>query len=147
MYMKPYLHNALRARATDTTWAKRAAETCGRLRCWPSLRGRNRTICQLDLQALEEPLDTADFLAILKKQPLVRTGGLRCFYLDQTVSQGVCYVDGERHAFDAAAMTAVKALCDHDQVTAALLRPALKQPVFLATLTQWVNAGYWYFQD
>ena len=107
----------------------------------------SKTKCQLDLQALEEPLDTADFLAILKKQPLVRTGGLRCFYLDQTVSQGVCYVDGERHAFDAAAMTAVKALCDHDQVTAALLRPALKQPVFLATLTQWVNAGYWYFQD
>jgi 50S ribosomal protein L16 3-hydroxylase len=98
-----------------------------------------RTKCQLDLQALDEPLDEADLLKTLKTlntQPLVRTGGLRCFY-----------VDGERYAFGAKAQVAVKALCDHDTVSHTLVRGGLKNPQFVAALTVWVNAGYWYFQD
>jgi 50S ribosomal protein L16 3-hydroxylase len=107
----------------------------------------SKTKCQLDLQVLDEPMDEADVLATLQQQPLIRTGGLRCFYLDQTVPEGVCYVDGERHAFGGAAQAAVKALCDNDQLSNALLRSAIKQPAFVSVLTQWVNAGYWYFQD
>jgi 50S ribosomal protein L16 3-hydroxylase len=107
----------------------------------------SRTKCQLDLQALDEPLDEADLLNTLKTQPLVRTGGLRCFYVDQTVAGGVCYVDGERHAFGAKAQVAVKALCDHDTVSHTQLRAGLKSPEFVAALTVWVNAGYWYFED
>jgi len=107
----------------------------------------SRTKCQLDLQALDEPLDAAALIDTLQQQPLVRTGGLRCFYLDQTVGEGVCYVDGERHAFGARAQAAVKALCDRDTLTHAPLRAALKLPAFVDALTQWVNAGYWYFED
>jgi len=77
----------------------------------------------------------------------VRTGGLRCFYVDQTAADGVCYVDGERHAFGAKAQVAAKALCDYDTVSHTQLRGGLKSPAFVAALTQWVNAGYWYFQD
>ena len=106
-----------------------------------------RTKCQLDLQALDEPLDEADLLKTLNTQPLVRTGGLRCLYLDATVGEGVCYVDGERYAFGAKAQVAVKALCDHDTVSHTQLRGGLKNPEFVAALTVWVNAGYWYFQD
>ncbi len=107
----------------------------------------SRTKCQLDLQELDEPMDAADLLVNLKTQPLVRTGGLRCFYLDTTLKQGVCYVDGERHAFGANAKAGIKALCDHDVLTTTLLRSAIKQPDFVRALTQWVNAGYWYFKD
>jgi 50S ribosomal protein L16 3-hydroxylase len=107
----------------------------------------SRTKCQLDLQALDEPLNADDVLAALEQQPLVRTGGLRCFYLDTTVAGGVCYVDGERHAFGARAQAAVKALCDHDTITHTQLRAAVRLPVFVAALVQWVNAGYWYFED
>ncbi|MBK6323822.1 JmjC domain-containing protein [Candidatus Aalborgicola defluviihabitans] len=107
----------------------------------------SRTKCQLDLQALDEPLNADDVLAALEQQPLVRTGGLRCFYLDTTVAGGVCYVDGERHAFGAKAQAAVKALCDHDTITHTQLRAAVRLPVFVAALVQWVNAGYWYFED
>jgi 50S ribosomal protein L16 3-hydroxylase len=107
----------------------------------------SRTKCQLDLQALDEPLDEADLLNMLKTQPLVRTGGLRCFYVDATVAGGVCYVDGERHAFGAKAKAAVVALCDHDVVSHKLLLSGLKNTEFVAALTQWVNAGYWYFND
>jgi 50S ribosomal protein L16 3-hydroxylase len=107
----------------------------------------SRTKCQLDLQALDEPLDAAELIDTLQQQPLVRTGGLRCFYVDETLSKGVCYIDGERHAFGAKAKAVVKALCDHDRVTHTQLLGGLKIPEFVAALTQWVNAGYWYFEN
>ena len=47
----------------------------------------------------------------------------------------------------AAAKAAVLALCDHDSLSHAALRSALKVPAFVAALTQWVNAGYWYFAE
>jgi len=107
----------------------------------------SRTKCLLDLQALDEPMDEADVLNTLADQPLVRTGGLRCFYVDATVADGVCYVDGERFGFGPACKDAVVALCDSDALTPGLLGGALKAPAFVAALTQWVNGGYWYFAD
>lgn len=107
----------------------------------------SRTKCQLDLQALDEPLDATALIDTLQQQALIRTGGLRCFYVDQTVADGVCYVDGERYAFGPKAKAAVKALCDRDTLTHSPLHAALKLPAFVEALTQWVNAGYWYFED
>lgn len=106
-----------------------------------------KTKCELDLQELEEPLDAASLVEELAHQSLVRTGGLRCFYVDATVDQGVCYVDGERFDFGPACRAAVVALCDNDELTRDLLKTGLQQPAFVEALTQWVNGGYWYFQD
>ena len=105
----------------------------------------SKTKCTLDLQPLDEPLDAADVINMLLQQPLVRTGGLRCFYVDHTVGEGVCYVDGERYAFGAAAQTLVRTLCDHENLSHAQLQTGLQDPAFVQVLTQWVNAGYWYF--
>ncbi|OGB31873.1 MAG: cupin [Burkholderiales bacterium RIFCSPLOWO2_12_FULL_61_40] len=107
----------------------------------------SKTKCALDLQALDEPLEPADLLDALAGQPLVRTGGLRCFYVDATVAQGVCYVDGERYAFGPACHQAVLALCDEESLTPALLGAGLRSPEFVSALAQWVNGGYWYFVD
>lgn len=107
----------------------------------------SKTKCALDLQALDEPLQTAEVADALQQQVLVRTGGLRCFYLDATVAQGVCYVDGERHAFGPALQPAVIALCDHDELSHELLHSALQDAAFCEQLTEWVNAGFWYFRD
>ena len=103
--------------------------------------------CALDLQPLEEPFDPRALLKELKRQPLLRIGGLRCFYVDATVRDGVCYIDGERHEFGAACHGAVLALCDHEMLSHALLQAWLKQPLLVETLTEWVNCGYWYFED
>ena len=107
----------------------------------------SKTKCALDLQVLDEPLDDEAVLDTLKTQPLVRTGGLRCFYTDETVAQGVCYIEGERFEFGPACQSAVVALCDRDELKLASLRTGLKSPGFLRQLTEWVNAGYWYFLD
>jgi 50S ribosomal protein L16 3-hydroxylase len=107
----------------------------------------SRTKCALDLQPLDEPLDIVDLAATLVEQPLLRTGGLRCFYVDATVAQGVCYIEGERYEFGAALGATVIALCDHDRLSLGLLETGLQDPAFADQLSAWVNAGYWYFQD
>jgi 50S ribosomal protein L16 3-hydroxylase len=80
-------------------------------------------------------------------QPLVRTGGLRCFYVDETVAQGVCYVDGERYAFGPACKSAVLALCDQDEPSYAKLKSGWQHADYARQLTEWVNGGFWYFRD
>jgi len=107
----------------------------------------SKTKCTLDLQALDEPLSADDVACELQEQPLIRTGGLRCFYVDETVAQGVCYVDGERFEFGAAAKEAVIALCDHDELSHEALASGLQNPALASQLTEWVNGGLWYFQD
>jgi 50S ribosomal protein L16 3-hydroxylase len=107
----------------------------------------SKTKCALDLQALDEALTEKDLLAALIKQPLIRTGGLRCFYVDDTVAQGVCYVDGERFEFGNILRDIVIALCDNDRLTHELIQNGLNNSEFLAQMTEWVNGGFWYFQD
>ena len=107
----------------------------------------SKTKCQLDLQALEQPFDEAELAAQLLQHSLTRIGGLRCLYVDATVAQGVCYIEGERFEFGAACQGAVLALCDHECLSHALLHPWLQQPAFVSALSRWVNSGYWYFQD
>jgi 50S ribosomal protein L16 3-hydroxylase len=115
----------------------------------------SKTKCQLDLQVLENPYDEAELLEQLMLQPMQRIGGLRCFYLDQTVAAGVCYIDGERYEFGASARDAVCALCDQESLNYASLKDCLPQNalkeiesnVLLSALTRWVNAGYWYFAE
>jgi len=107
----------------------------------------SRSKCQLDLQTLDEPLDERGLLANLQQQALIRTGGLRCFYLDETVAQGICHVAGERFAFGPACRGAVLALCDNESLDHAVLHAWLGQPQFVRALTQWVNDGYWYFEE
>lgn len=107
----------------------------------------SRNKCQLDLQALESPYDEPELAAALATGTLVRTGGLRCFYVDATLAQGVCYVDGERVDFGPAGAGFVPVLCDQERLDGAQLAPWLSQPAILSALTRWVNAGYWYFAD
>ncbi len=107
----------------------------------------SKSKCALDLQVLEEPFDETELADQLMQHSLIRIGGLRCFYVDQTVSQGVCYIEGERFAFGAACQAAVLALCDNECLSHALLHVGLQNPEFVGALTQWVNCGYWYFQE
>ena len=107
----------------------------------------SKTKCALDLQPLDEPLEASELVEMLQQQPLLRTGGLRCFYLDGTVAQGVCYVDGERYEFGQGLQQAIINLCDNDALSATLLQTALDDAEFSHQLTTWVNEGFWYFED
>jgi 50S ribosomal protein L16 3-hydroxylase len=107
----------------------------------------SKTKCALDLQPLDEPLTETDLCDQLADCPLTRTGGLRCFYVDETIAQGVCYIEGERYTFGAACRATVVALCDQDILSQDLLCSGLQDAAFVSQLTMWVNAGYWYFDE
>ncbi len=114
----------------------------------------SKTKCQLDLQTPDDPYLASDLLEQFQTTPLRRTGGLRCFYVDQTVAQGACYIDGERYVFGAHFAPAVVALCDKDELHYAMLAAYLPNSAedqdpaknkFLQCLCDWVNTAYWYF--
>lgn len=114
----------------------------------------SKTKCQLDLQVPDEPYFPHDILEQLQQSQLRRIGGLRCFYLDQTCDQGVCYIDGERTTFGSFFKPAIMALCDQEKISYDMLAPYLPtssadtdeaKNKFLQSLCDWVNAAYWYF--
>lgn len=113
----------------------------------------SKTKCQLDLQSLEYPYQADELLEQLMLQPLYRIGGLRCFYVEPSIAQGVCYIDGERHEFGASSASALRALCDLETLSYVDLKSALPtlesntESAFLNALTTWVNAGYWFFGE
>jgi 50S ribosomal protein L16 3-hydroxylase len=115
----------------------------------------SRTKCELDLQALEEPYSEVEVLEQLQHQSLYRIGGLRCFYLTETVRQGVCYINGEVLTFGEDACPAVIHLCDHETITFADIKNHLQISTdkttgpskLLLMLTSWINEGYWYFGE
>jgi 50S ribosomal protein L16 3-hydroxylase len=107
----------------------------------------SKTKCALDLQTPDDPLTHEDLMSALMEQPLIRTGGLRCFYVDETVAQGVCYIEGERFEFGDDLKEMVIALCDQDSLSHDLIQHGLTNSEFLSQLTDWVNNGFWYFQD
>ncbi|MEB0140748.1 MULTISPECIES: cupin domain-containing protein [unclassified Undibacterium] len=107
----------------------------------------SKTRNELDLQELEEPLESAQLAQQLQQFGLVRTGGLRCFYVDEGWRDGVCHVDGQRRTFGAASASVVRVLCDQKRPDSAVLSAALEDADFAAALLAWVNQGYWYFDE
>jgi 50S ribosomal protein L16 3-hydroxylase len=119
----------------------------------------SKTKCQLDLQALEYPYEPDELLEQLQLQTLYRIGGLRCFYFDHSILDGIVYIDGDRYEFAASDQNALRALCNLEKLSYADLQCALPEQfennsakrnenhtyAFLNALTRWVNSGYWYF--
>ncbi|WOT03693.1 cupin domain-containing protein [Shewanella youngdeokensis] len=103
--------------------------------------------CELDLPDIPLGLSELDVTEIIKQQPLVKLGGLRCLYFETTVDDGVFYINGDQQQLgqDKAALIAL--LCNTQQLNEDDLSPWLADGQMLTQLTQWVNAGYWYFDD
>ena len=103
--------------------------------------------CALDLP--DELLDITqdEVLAWLDEQPLIRLGGLRCLYFDVSVEQGTIFINGERYQLPVELAGIIPLLCDMSQLDKTALLPWLDNADCLAQLTEWVNLGYWYFED
>jgi ribosomal protein L16 Arg81 hydroxylase len=86
-------------------------------------------------------------LIAVQRSPGVADECAAQFLVDQMVGQTAQHVAGERFDFGPACQGAVLALCDHERLDHALLRDWLNQPQFVDALTQWVNDGYWYFEE
>ncbi len=102
---------------------------------------------ELDLVALEEPLTPDDISEILSTNTLMRLGGVRAFYFEESLKQGLCYIDGNEYQFSPEIYEAIQLVCDHVCLTPRLLSPWHSDRHFLHFITQQINAGYWYFSE
>ncbi|BAJ01915.1 cupin domain-containing protein [Shewanella violacea] len=103
--------------------------------------------CELDLVDEALGFEASDIVELLNDQVLTRLGGLRCLYFEHSVGQGIFYLNGEQIVMPASLMASIPILCDHHNLSAAMLEPWLKDEVFIDQLTNWVNAGFWYLQE
>lgn len=101
--------------------------------------------CELDLPAQALGFEVNDVVSILARQELIKLGGLRCIYLEKTYSDGVFYINGEQIIVPVTLAEVIPVLCNNQSLSADMLAPWLEQAKFLAMLTGWINAGFWYF--
>ncbi|MGS0681988.1 ribosomal protein uL16 3-hydroxylase [Shewanella sp. 125m-7] len=103
--------------------------------------------CELDLPEEILGFDVEDVKAILQEQPLIRLGGLRCLYFAATLADGMMYINGEQVQFVEGQSALIETLCNKQMLTSADIADWLNDKDVMQQLTQWVNAGYWYFDD
>ena len=100
------------------------------------------------LDAPDAPMDynEAEVLALLQEQPLYRMGGLRCHYFEDSIAQGVFYLNGEKCHLPPESTDAIRHLCDQTELNGELLAEGLKCSAFVNFLTTYVQQGCWYFE-
>lgn len=101
---------------------------------------------ELDLGQEEYRYD--EWLNRFAMQPLQKLYAVKMLYMDETVNQGVFYVDGERQHLEIptetdASAALLKQLCDCDQITLSAI--GADHETVLRWLWQSTNRGYWYF--
>jgi 50S ribosomal protein L16 3-hydroxylase len=101
------------------------------------------------LDVPEAPFDYTepDVKSIIMQQPLHRLGGLRCYYFEQTLCEGLFYINGEECQLDPQLVGSIKNLCNCAVLTADLIADGLADEAFLALLTTFICQGCWYFEE
>ncbi|ABV87320.1 cupin domain-containing protein [Shewanella pealeana] len=103
--------------------------------------------CELDLPEEQLGFQLDDIKAIISEQPLIRLGGLRCLYFATSLESGVMYINGEQVELGEGSSEVIEALCNQQQLTLEDMSTWLENEAVMTQLTDWVNAGYWYFDD
>ena len=111
--------------------------------------GQFLTNAKHDLDTLlpDEPFERSEVSNLLHSHGIKRLGGLRAFYFEDTISQGICYINGSELAFSPDIADGVKLLCD----TVTLLPENLSEwnhnAAFIELVTEVLNQGYWYLVE
>ena len=105
-----------------------------------------RSKCQLDIE--DELLDFTpeEFISLIKENSLSKLGGLRCLYFENSVEQGIFYVNGEQVTLSAELCSVIPVLCNNFSLEHHDIAKWQDNTEFLALITQWLNKGYWYFE-
>lgn len=102
---------------------------------------------ELDLMASEEPFAEEEVSELLAIHAIKRLGGLRAFYFEETVGQGICYINSEKITFSAELAPAIKLLCDQLIVMPEQLTAWQNNRHFLTLMVQWLDKGYWFWTE
>jgi len=102
---------------------------------------------ELDILLPDEPFELSEVSNLLHSHAIKRLGGLRAFYFEDTVEQGLCYINGSELAFSAEIANGVKLLCDNVMLMPNDVSSWSQNAVFVELVTELLNQGYWYLAE
>jgi len=102
---------------------------------------------ELDLMPSEEPFASDEISELLTIHGIKRLGGLRAFYFEDTINDGVCYINGEQVKLAAELAPAIKLLCDNIIVMPEQIQPWKNHVGFLTFMVAMLDQGYWFWVE
>ncbi len=102
---------------------------------------------ELDILLPDEPFELSEVSNLLHSHAIKRLGGLRAFYFEDTVEQGLCYINGSELAFSAEIANGVKLLCDNVMLMPNDVSSWSQNAAFVELVTELLNQGYWYLAE
>jgi 50S ribosomal protein L16 3-hydroxylase len=101
----------------------------------------------LDIMVPDEPFGLTEVSNLLNSHAIKRLGGLRAFYFEDTIEQGLCYINGSELQFSSDIANGVKLLCDNVMLTPNAMSEWSHNAAFVELTTELLNQGYWYLAE
>jgi 50S ribosomal protein L16 3-hydroxylase len=102
---------------------------------------------ELDIMVPDEPFELAEVGNLLASHAIKRLGGLRAFYFEDTVAQGLCYINGTELEFSKDIVEGVKLLCNQTIIHPSDLGKMAYNAAFVELVTVLLNQGVWYLAE
>lgn len=102
---------------------------------------------ELDLMPSDEPFEQDEVSELLTIHAIKRLGGLRALYFEDTVNEGVFYLNGEKVHFNNEIVPAVKLLCDQVVIMPSDLALWYQNKHFTTLMAGLLDQGYWFWTE
>jgi 50S ribosomal protein L16 3-hydroxylase len=102
---------------------------------------------ELDLMPSEEPFEREEVSQLLTIHNIKRLGGLRAFYFEDTINDGIFYINGEQKSVSNEIVPVIKLLCDQSIVTSAELASWYDNEEFISLMMDLLDQGFWFWVE
>jgi len=102
---------------------------------------------ELDLMPSEESFARDEVSELLTIHGIKRLGGLRAFYFEDTINDGVFYINGEQHNCSKDIVPVIKLLCDQCVLSPDELAPWCDNEQFLSLMISLLDQGFWFWVE
>ena len=102
---------------------------------------------ELDIMPSDEPFESAEVSEFLTLHAIKRLGGLRAFYFEDTLNDGIFYLNGEQINFNSEIAPVIKLLCNQVVVTPSELAPWSTNEHFVSLMVGLLDQGYWFWTE
>lgn len=102
---------------------------------------------ELDLMPSDEPFECEEVSQLLTIHSIKRLGGLRAFYFEDTINDGIFYINGEQKNVASDIAPVIKLLCDQSIVTSDELAPWYDNEQFLSLMKELLDQGFWFWVE
>ncbi len=97
------------------------------------------------LDLAQEEYSFEEWLSVFTDNSLQKLYAVKSLYLEQTIEQGIFYVDGEQHQLNTSP-DLIRLICDNAQLTMSDIKPYPNTDKVLHWLWESTQRGYWFFE-